>query len=132
MNEHVLHLIMIIHFLVVLFVVLTPFFGNNYFLIIHAIFVPFMMLHWYLNDNTCALTLMEKTLRKNIYGVEPDPNDCISYRIIAPVYDFKKNNGHMSGFIYVVTFILWGFTLTRLYSNYRNGKLSRLQDLVYY
>ena len=132
MKEIMLYLIVILHFMFVLFIVLTPFIGSNYFLILHAIMVPFMMGHWYTNDNNCALTMMEKKLRKNIYGIEPDPNDCFTYNLIAPVYDFKKNNNDMSSIIYIVTIALWGYTLLRLYSNYKNGKLSKIQDLLSY
>jgi hypothetical protein len=115
-----------------MFVVITPFIGNNYFLILHAIVVPFMMAHWYTNDNSCALTMMEKKIRFNLYGEEPDPNECFTYNLIAPVYDFKKNNADMSFIIYMVTIALWGYTLLRLYTNYKEGKLSKLEDLMIY
>ena len=130
MNEFMLYLIIVLHFIFLLFIVLTPFIGNNYFLILHAIVVPFMMAHWYTNDNNCALTMMEKKIRHNIYGEEPDPNECFTYNLIAPVYDFKKNNNDMSTIIYLVTIALWGYTLLRLYTNYRDGKLSKLEDLM--
>lgn len=132
MKEIMLYLIIALHFLFVIFVILTPFIGTNYFLILHSIIVPFMMAHWYTNDNNCALTMMEKKLRKNLYGVDPDPNDCFTYNLIAPVYDFKKNNNDMSSIIYIVTIALWGYTLLRLYSNYKSNKLSKLQDLMLY
>lgn len=130
MNEFMLYMIVVLHFVFVLFVVLTPFIGNNYFLLLHAIIVPFMMAHWYTNDNNCALTMMEKKLRLNLYGEEPDPNDCFTYNLIAPVYDFKKNNNDLSCVIYIVTIALWGYTLLRLYTNYKEGKLSKLEDLM--
>lgn len=130
MNEFMLYMIIVLHFVFILFVVLTPFIGNNYFLILHAIIVPFIMAHWYTNDNNCALTMMEKKIRQNLYGEEPDPNDCFTYNLIAPVYDFKKNNNDMSTIIYLVTIGLWGYTLLRLYTNYRDGKLSKLEDLM--
>ena len=119
------------HFVFVMFVILTPFLGNNYFLLLHACVVPFMMLHWYTNDNNCALTLMEKKIRCNLYGTEPDPNECFTYNLIAPVYDFKKNNYDMSTIIYLITISLWGYTLLRLYSN-KDGKLSKTEDLLKY
>ena len=132
MNELILDLIILLHFAFVLFVVLTPFIGNNYFLVLHAITVPFMMAHWVTNDNTCALTVMEKQIRYNLYGEPPDPNDCFTYKLIAPVYDFKKNNSDSSGFIYLITIILLLITLFRLYSNYKEGKLCKLEHLIMY
>lgn len=130
MNELLLYLIVFLHFLFVLFVVVTPFIGNNYFLIIHALTVPFVMAHWYTNDNNCALTMMEKRIRFNLYKEEPNPNDCFTYNLIAPIYDFKKNNNDLSFIIYAVTIGLWFCTLFKLYSNYKKGKLAKLQDLM--
>jgi hypothetical protein len=130
MNALILYSIIILHFIFVLFIVVTPFVGNNYFLIVHAMVVPFMMAHWYANDNNCALTLIEKNIRKSLYGEEPDPNDCFTYNLIAPVYDFKRNNNDMSAIIYFLTLALWGFSLLRLYLNYRSGHLSKLSDLM--
>lgn len=132
LNEALLDLIVILHFIFVLFILLTPFVGNNYFLILHAIVVPFMMAHWVMNDNNCALTLMEKQLRKTVYGKEPDPDDCFTYNLIAPVYDFKKNNGDLSVFIYLATIMLWFVTLYRLYGNWSDGKLQRLEHILMY
>lgn len=132
LNEALLDLIVILHLIFVLFVVVTPFVGNNYFLILHAISVPFMMTHWYMNDNNCALTLMEKKVREAINGEEPDPNDCFTYNLIAPVYDFKKNYHQYSTFIYLVTISLWFVSLYRLYGNWRDGKLQRLEHIVMY
>ena len=130
MNELILYIIVVLHFIFLLFVILTPFVGNNYFLLLHGIMVPFMMAHWYSNDNTCALTLMENKIRKILYGIDPDPNDCFTYNLIAPVYDFKKNNNDISSMIYIITIILWCYTVLRLYTNYKNGKLSKIQDLT--
>ncbi len=132
MNEFVLYMIVALHFVFVLFIVLTPFAAKNYFLLLHAIIVPFMMAHWYTNDNNCALTMMEKKIRLNLYGEEPDPNECFTFKLIAPVYDFKKNNNDLSVIIYLVTIGLWGYTLLRLYTNYKAGKLSKLEDLMIY
>ena len=91
MNDILLNFIVLLHLLFVLFVVITPFIGNNYFLLMHSIVIPFVMAHWYLNDNTCFLTVMETSFRYKLYGKIPDPNNCFSYRLIAPIYDFRKN-----------------------------------------
>lgn len=130
-DEVYLNIIVVMHFIFVLFVVLVPFVGNNYFLILHSVAVPFMMAHWYMNDNNCALTLMEKKLRKVINnGQEPDPADCFTYNLIAPVYDFKKNYSEFSILIYGITISLWFYSMYRLYDNWKNGKLQRLEHLM--
>jgi len=130
-DEVYLNIIIVMHFIFVLFVVLVPFIGNNYFLILHSVVIPFMMAHWYMNDNNCALTLMEKKLRKVINnGQEPDPADCFTYNLIAPVYDFKKNYAEFSILIYGITIGLWFYSMYRLYDNWKNGKLQRLEHLM--
>jgi hypothetical protein len=129
MNRIILDTIVLLHFIFILFVVLTPFIGGNYFLLLHAIIVPFIVFHWIINNNTCALTIAERAVRKQLYGTNPSDDDCITYKLIAPVYDFNKNNISMSNMIYVIILGLWGITLFRLYSNYSNGKLSNMNDL---
>ena len=131
-NQMFLNLIITIHLIFVVFVIVTPFIGNNYFLILHAITIPFMMAHWYLNDNNCALTIMEKQLRQSIYGEIPDPDDCFTHNLISPIYDFKKNNQDISLYIYIITIALWSYSCSRLYINWTNGRLSRLDDMINY
>jgi len=131
-DQTLLNIIIILHLFFVVFIVVTPFIGNNYFLILHITVVPFMMAHWYLNDNNCALTLMEKKLREKIYGELPDPDDCFTYNLIAPVYDFKKNNQDMAVFIYIISISFWVYGGLRLYTNWLNGKLRKIEDLFDY
>ena len=113
----------------VLFVVLTPFFGNNYFLMLHVMSIPFMMLHWVANDNNCALTLMEKKIREKIYG-KVNKNDCFTCKIIEPIYDFKNNYKERATFIYSVTTLLWLISLYKLNKKYRDGKIKNFYDLM--
>lgn len=73
-------IVYIIHVLVVLFMVCAPFMGNNErFLFILT--VPFLFFHWIINDDTCALTMIECFLR----GVPKDQS--FLQRIVGPVYD---------------------------------------------
>ena len=127
-----LNIIITIHLFFVVFVIIAPFIGNNYFLILHAVIIPFMMAHWYLNDNNCALTIMEKKLRQSLYGEIPDPYDCFTHNLIAPIYDFKKNNQDISMYIYIITIALWSYSCWRLYINWTNGRLSNLDHLIAY
>jgi len=130
MNSIILKLIIILHLIFVLFVILVPFIGSNYTLLIHIIIVPVMILHWYTNDNNCALTVMEKKIRKNIYGYDPKPVECFTFNIISPVYDFTKTNYDMAGIIYFVTICLWLFSVYKFYSNYKNGKMNTIRDFL--
>ena len=128
MHTIILRLITLIHVIFVLFLVLTPFIGTNYLLLLEAIFIPFMMLHWIFNDNTCVLTLIESHVRKSIYGDKYKPDDCITRKLINPVYDFKKDNKSFSKTIYGVTTILWLITLAHIYYRWHSGKISNYTD----
>ncbi len=130
MNDILLNFIVVLHIFFIIFVIITPFIGNNYFLLIHSIVIPFIMLHWYANDNTCCLTLMESNIRHHLYGEYPNPNNCFTYKLIAPIYDFQKDNSDSTYPIYIVTIVLWLISLSKLYLNWSNGKLSSIEDLL--
>jgi hypothetical protein len=128
-SEILLTLINIIHILYILFVVLVPFTNSNYFLLLHAIIIPFMMFHWIINNNMCFLTLVERYIRiKN--GLSVSNEECFTCRLIEPVYDFEKNNKSSSEFIYIVTISLWLMSVFKLYKKYRNGEVTSLTDLT--
>lgn len=124
-----LGIIMLCHFLVVCFVVGVPFFGNNYLLLMHSICVPFMMVHWLLNDNTCALSMMEVEIRKRL-GHDISKKDCFTCQLINPIYDFKATYEDWTMTIYSVTTFLWFVSLYRLYCAYESGELRDINDLV--
>lgn len=123
MNELMLYLITILHFLTVMFVVLVPFFGNDKLLLLHVIIVPFIMFHWILNDNTCFLSSVETILRKKIYG-KVERYECFTCRFFDPIYDFRSNYDKFSKMIYIITTILWFISIGRLYYKYCADKTS--------
>ena len=128
MNEILLKIITLLHILLIIFIVIVPFVGSNYLLLLHAIFVPFMVLHWIINDNTCALTLVEKKLREKIYG-NVDEEDCITCRLIEPVYDFRKNYKTFTVIIYTVTILLWLMSTGKLIYRYNTGSITSFHDI---
>jgi len=123
-----LRIINLLHILLVIFSILTPFTNSNYFLILHAIIIPFIILHWLFNNNTCSLTLLEKTLKKEIYGNDVE-HDCITCKLIEPVYDFKNNYKKFSIFIYGSSIILWLITIIKLTYKFKTGQISKLNQL---
>ena len=130
MNEAVLKIIALIHILYILFIVLAPFSNSNYFLLLHVIIVPFMMLHWVINDNTCVLTIIEKNIRANLYGQESvNSEKCFMGRLIEPIYDFGNNYQSLSTAIYIVALGLWSISIYRLYSKYASGEIKTWEDL---
>lgn len=87
-----------------------------------------MILHWLCNDNTCALTVIERKLRKQIYG-EVDEEDCITCRLIEPVYDFRKNYETFTAIIYGITISLWALSAGKLFYGYKTGAINNFKDL---
>ena len=130
MNALFLYFVTIIHVLFILFVILTPFTNSNYLLFLHVIMIPFVMLHWVLNENTCALTLLEKNIREQLYGKTPDSYECFTARIIEPIYDFKQNYSQLSNIIYIVTVSLWLISVSKLYDKYKTGEIKSVWDLA--
>ena len=128
MKEILLKIITLLHVLFVLFVILAPLFDSNYFLFLHSIFIPFIMLHWICNDNTCALTLIERKLRKDILK-QTDDEDCITCRLIEPVYDFKNNYKRFSNIIYAITIGLWIIATSKLICKYKFGLIKGWRDI---
>ena len=119
----------IIHLIVILIIIIVPFSGSNYYLLSYIILIPFIMVHWITNNNSCCLTLMEQKIRQKMTGEPIDKNETYMHKIIGPIYDFKKNNNDMSTFIYTATIILWLFACRGLYSNYKNNKINSFRDL---
>ena len=129
MIDILLKIITLLHIFFVIFVVVTPFLNSNYFLFIHAIFIPFLILHWICNDNTCVLTIIERKLRKQISGDKYVEEDCITCKLIEPVYDFRKNYKTFSIIIYTMAILLWLISTGKLYYRYNSGSITGFKDL---
>src|SRR4029079_11610582 len=114
-----------------IFIIIVPFTNSNYFLLLYVVIVPFIVFHWILNDNTCVLTVLEKNIRMKLYGTVPKKEECFTCQLIEPVYDFKNNYESMSTAIYVVTFILWGICVYKLYSKWQCGEIKTFNDLFH-
>ena len=119
----------IIHLIVILIILIIPFSGSNYYLFSYIILVPFIILHWVLNNNSCCLTLMEQRVRERITGEPVDRNETYMHKLIGPIYDFKKDNNDLSFYIYAGSIFLWLKACSGLYKNYKNNKINNFKDL---
>ena len=97
----------IIHTLFVAFILLAPFSNIELLLTYHFIIVPFLWIHWYTNNDVCALTLIESKLR----GIE-NTSDTYIGSIINPIYKIKNND------FYIITAFLFIITSYNLYYTY--------------
>ena len=80
-------IISFIHAWILSFVILVPFIGEIYFVLVNLMFMFGIMFHWYLNSNICALTLLEKALR----GVAED-GETFFGQIFGKVYSIGNDS----------------------------------------
>lgn len=104
-------LIKYIHIGFILFVLLVPFIGNEFLLNYHFITIPFLLMHWLTNNDTCALSLMESKLR----GM--DETQTFMGRLVKPVYNIQSRD------FYIACVILFMITTYRLYYQYQFREL---------
>ena len=132
MRRILLAIFKILHIIFFTFVILGPFTNSNYILLLHSIFIPFLLVHWVFNDNTCAITTVEKIIKKSIKKEKYDKEkDCLTCKLIDPVFDFRKNNMSRSTFIYTVTIVLWLITIISLKMKIDKGEIAGWMDLFY-
>ena len=132
MRRILLAIFKILHIIFFTFVILGPFTNSNYILLLHSIFIPFLLVHWVFNDNTCAITTVEKIIKKSIKKEKYDKDkDCLTCKLIDPVFDFRKKNMSRSTFIYTVTIVLWLITIISLKKKIDRGEIAGWMDLFY-
>lgn len=95
-------LIKLIHCVVIIIILYIPFSSNQYLLELYSILIPFIVLHWLLNNNICCLTLLESYLTGKEYS------KTFIGRIIEPIYSINNTK------IYIITFLLYGYALYQL------------------
>lgn len=126
MDAFIANLIYSIHIILIASIAIVPFIGSPYFLLLHSIFVPFLIFHWLLNNNTCILTTIEKKLR----GVKDDDTEkCISCKLIDPMFMFVANRKSTSAMIYYIVISLWLISFIKLSHVFYSRKVKNLQDL---
>lgn len=92
--ENLANFIFGLHVLILVSVVVTPFIGTPKWILIDLMFMWSVYLHWLLNDNTCALTVLEKTIRGT-----PDDESTFFGRLFGKAYEFGRDNKFSWGII---------------------------------
>ena len=96
----------LVHIVLALFIILAPFIGNEYFLTLHVILLPFIVFHWITNQSVCALTEIEKL----VSGKKVD-DETFFGKLVGPVYKFRTQEDEMlflyglMGCLFTITFI---------------------------
>lgn len=127
LNEIIIKTIQLVHICIILFVLIIPFTNSPYLLLLHGVFIPFMILHWVTNNNTCVLTTAEKYVRRT--KTKQDENDCFTCRLINPIFDFRKKHVQFSEFIYIITISMWLVSILKLSLKWKSGEIKNLFDL---
>ena len=129
-NDTLLLLINILHLIIIIFVLAVPFSDSNYLIFLHIIIIPFIMIHWVFNNNTCCLTVAEKFIRQKTIGTKIKEEDCFTYQLIAPIYDFNKNHEAFATFIYILTTCLWLISVHSMSLKICKGQIRNLEDIA--
>ena len=101
-------LIKALHFMLVIFILGAPFFGDAYLLSMHFLIVPFIMLHWITNQSVCALTEMEKF----VTGKTCDEETFFG-QVVGPVYKFRTKDEE-NLFVWTLLTTLWLVSVFKL------------------
>lgn len=132
MNDYLLKIITVLHVMFIIFVVTIPFTNSNYFLTLHTILIPFLMLHWITQDNTCVLTLIEKYVRYKINNEEVDEDleeNCFTCKLIEPIYSVTQGKRvGWSMFLYTTSLLLWLISAGKLTCKWRTGKIGSIEE----
>ena len=99
-------IVRIVHAAFVAFMVLAPFTHNKSVLVLHLVVTPVLWLHWLLNDDTCALTLLERHVR----GV--DVSESFMHAIVSPIY--KVRDVDLRVLSWIASIVLWLITLSKV------------------
>lgn len=101
------NIIFIIHLIFLIYMVVFPFITKDSFqLFFHAILLGFIMLHWLMNSDTCALTEIEFWFRKTFTnGFSDKRGDTFFGKLISPIYNIQVIE------IYKLTILLTLFTI---------------------
>lgn len=95
-----------LHLAFLAFMLLAPFTNNRTLLVAHFWVTPFLWLHWALNDDTCALTALEKLLR----GV--DDTGSYVHAVVGPVFKIADADVRLASWYASVA--LWCVTAYRV------------------
>ncbi len=95
-------LVQLIHALVLAWAIISPFSKWKYLRLTYVIFAPFLMLHWLLNNDTCALTALECTLR----GLD-DCSDTFIHKVVSPIYKISDSTARTVAWTF--TTVAWAY-----------------------
>lgn len=102
-----MNILRIIHYLVFVAGLAVPFCGTQGMLRLYSLFIPFMFLHWILNDDMCSLTMLEQI----ITGKKKE--ETFMGQFLKPIFKLPddKTPGKLMAILF---FFLWLWVQVRL------------------
>jgi hypothetical protein len=113
-------LIYIFHICIILFVIIAPFIDIPAILLLHFTFSLSLLTHWYLNNNTCCLTITEAYIRGIPTG------ESFLHKIVSPMYSYPISEEKLGMISYTVVIILmtisfFRFITSNKFSQFKNN-----------
>lgn len=96
-----------LHALMFATLLVAPFINDQYYLEFYSILIPFIFFHWSINDDTCALTILEQ----QVTGKHKD--ETFFGRLMKGIY--KMEDTDANNFFKSTMFFLWMFVQYRLH-----------------
>ena len=123
-NELFANIVMLLHWVLVGFLVYSPFSPYPALWVLSTISLIFVLSHWVIpgpNQDTCALTLLERYLR----GC--DKQESFMHQIVSPVYKLVSPDGACSDaftgrLVWTVSILLVLIGLFRIVTNWKRVK----------
>lgn len=105
MSNHFLAcIIQILHILLILYIVITPFYVTNVlYLKLHLVILVSIIFHWMVNNDVCVLTLAET------YLTGSKKEESFFGRLVSPVYNFTNSD------IRMLTYLLLLYSICHWY-----------------
>ena len=97
MNNIIANIIKVLHIILIVLMLFIPFSSNKQLLSLYVFFSLFLILHWILNEDTCALTAIETYMR----GV--NKKQSFVGNLVGPV--FKLNDDTVNHYVIMIHYI---------------------------
>lgn len=101
--------IRIFHISIIIFIIYGVFSNNYDILLINFSILTSILVHWVLNNDVCALTIIEKMITGN------DDKDTFIHSLVSPFYNIDDTE--LSKIIKMITILIYGLTSLKLGSH---------------
>lgn len=104
-------IIFFIHVICLILGVLIPLVGSREHLNMYSLIIPFLFFHWAMNDDTCALTILES------WATDKPKDRTFVGRVLGPIYNLGDDQaGKLVKGVLFAMWMLVQYKLGRLFS----------------